>query len=172
MMNWKRIAGITGASLLVFVVMLWVIGFRPSAGHVEASVEIDRMYLEVWPWIVEPDRQKQWIAGLVEARQTGPGRLTWILKEEGDQVEIQSEVTEQDPPFRWIRRIRTPGRFSCLSQYHVVELAEGRTKVELIEDYRYDRWFARLLEPLITPRTKEKSQENLRRLKRKVESGS
>jgi uncharacterized protein YndB with AHSA1/START domain len=172
MMNWKSIAGIAGASLLTFVVMLWVIGFRPSAGHVEASVEIDRIYLQVWPWIVQPDRQKQWIAGLVEVRQAGPMRLTWILRDGGTQVEIQSEVTEQDPPFKWIRRIHTPGRFSGISQYHVVELAEGRTKVELIEDYKYDSWFTRLLEPLSTPRAKEKWQENLERLKRKVESGS
>ena len=171
-MNWKRIGGIAGASLLTFVVMLWVIGFRPSAGHVEASVEIDRIYLQVWPWIVQPERQKQWIAGLMEVRQTGPLRLTWILKDGGGQAEIKSEVTAHDPPFKWIRRIHTPGRFSGISQYHVVELAEGRTKVEIIEDYKYDSWFTRLLEPLTTPRAKEKLQENLERLKRKVESGS
>lgn len=171
-MDRKRLAGIAGASLLIFVVMLWLIGFRPSAGHVEAGVEIDRIYLQVWPWIIQPERQKQWIAGLVEVRQTDVRHFTWVMESEGDRMEIHNEVLEQDPPFKWIRRFRIPGRASGVLQCHLVELAGGRTKVELTEDYKYDSWIGRLLEPLITPRVKEKSQENLKRLKQKVESGS
>ena len=171
-MNWKRVAGIAGASLFVFIVMLWVIGFRPSAGHIDASVEINRIYLQVWPWIIQPERQKQWIAGLVETRQPDPKRMTWVIRNRGNSIEIEGEVLEQDPPFKWIRRVRAPGRFSGISQFHLIELADGRTKVEIVEDYKYDNWVSRLLEPLTTPRAKEKIREDLQRLKRKVESGS
>lgn len=168
-LKWTGIGFAT--ALLTFGLMLWLIGFRPSAGQVEAGVEIDRITLQVWPWVAEPELQKQWIGGLVEVRQKSPQQVVWVMSDGGDsRMEIQGEITERTMPVVLKMNVHAPGDFSGVSEFRVVELAAGRTKVEMLGQYRYDSWFYRLLEPLITPRAIEKTKQDLLRLKQKMET--
>ena len=69
-------AGLAGI-LLLAVVVLFAMGLRADAGRAHASTEIVASRDQVWAWVDDPDKLKQWISWLEEVR-TDPAHPTGI----------------------------------------------------------------------------------------------
>ncbi|MBZ5523370.1 MAG: SRPBCC family protein [Acidobacteriia bacterium] len=176
----KTIAALFGGLVVVAIASLWIAGFRKGAGHYEYAVDINRPAADVWPWITEPEKQKKWISWLSEARTLTPdpfrvgSREAWVMVDPGmnsQRIEIDSEVTSVVPNERLELRVASRGMFSGDAAYRLTPLPGGGTRVLNYGDYRYDQWFSRLLEPLVSPEAQKKLKTDMGRLKALVEEG-
>lgn len=103
-MNRAKFVGLAVAGMLVIVaLMAWAQGGTPQF-HA-AQVEIRTTPDQVFPYLVEVEKQKRWISGLVELRpqdQNGSDRqvqllvigAAWVevIEREGQRVEIGKEI--------------------------------------------------------------------------------
>ena len=72
-MKWLKWIGIVLAALLILpVVTLLILGQRKDAGHLHGSIEIAASPQQLFPWLVEGDKLKQWVSWLVEVRVPDP----------------------------------------------------------------------------------------------------
>jgi hypothetical protein len=62
-----------------------------------------------------------------------------------------------------------PGIFTGSQTYQLTDLGGARTRVEIASRIRYTSWFARLLEPVLTPSATCKLAQDLATLKTEVE---
>jgi uncharacterized membrane protein len=71
-------------------------------GHIEHSVHINRPIDEVFAYVNDPSRMKEWNLDLVDAYADGPlrvgTRLTQVRSLLGQRIEATAEVTALDPP--------------------------------------------------------------------------
>jgi uncharacterized protein YndB with AHSA1/START domain len=179
-MKWVMIflgslAGIVG----VAVVVLFALGYRSGANQLNTSIEIDRPPSTVWPWVTEADKQKQWISFLVEVREDVPGakgvgsRQTWVMQDanrNNKKMEIVGEITASIPGKYVEVKMGSEGMFDGVASYNLVDLGNGRTRLESKGHYHYAQAFARLMEPLIMPQARKKMNSDLARLKTLVEA--
>jgi uncharacterized membrane protein len=178
-MKWvKTIAALLAGIVLVAIASLWIAGLGSNAGHYESVIEIGRPAAEVWPWITEPDKLKQWVSWLSEARKltpepTHPGsRAVWIMVDPsmGNRpIEIDSEVTSVVPNESLNMRVASSGMFSGTAAYTLTSLPGGGTRLQNAGDYRYEMWYSRLMEPLVRPEARKKLNADLLHLKMLVE---
>lgn len=177
----KTIALLLLGMVAVAIGGLWLAGFREGAGRYEFAVEVNRPASEVWPWIVEPEKQKKWIGWLSETRTLTPdtshvgSREVWVMVDpsmSNQRVEIESEVTGVSPNEKLEMRIASKGMFQGDAAYRLTPLPGGGTRVQSSGSYRYDQWFARLLEPLVRPEAQKKLEADMNRLKSVVEAGT
>lgn len=168
-----------GGIILVALVTLFVLSRRSSAGAVASTIEINSPPEEVWPWLYEGARLKQWVSWLIDVREenqlAGVGaRRTWIMDDPNmkQKVEVAGEVTHFEPPRRLDVRVTAKLGFSGNVSYRLTDLGSGKTRLETSGKFTYHHWFARLLEPVVTPQAKKKQVADLETLKRKVESGA
>ena len=180
-MKWiVRIAAVLIGILVLGTAVLLAMGQRSSAGQSHASVEIQAAPEQVWPWLEDTGRLKQWVSWLVEVRdQPGstPGvgtRRVWVMRDEnngGQLMELPFTYTEYAPPSRMTVSCTVAGAFSGRQKYHLTPLGNGKTRVDSEGDYAYQMWLARLMEPVITPAAEKKMRSDLVRLKDAVEKG-
>ena len=107
-MKWiVRIVGTLLALGVVCVLGLFIASNRRDAGRMRGSVDIERSPDEVWAWLTEPEKLKQWVGWLVEIRPdtTKPhqgigARDTWILDDPRmkQKMEMPNTVTLWEPP--------------------------------------------------------------------------
>jgi carbon monoxide dehydrogenase subunit G len=177
-MKWiLRIAGGFAALLVIALAALLALGHRANAGRVHVSTEINASAVELWPWLNDPDKQKQWITWLVEIRQDQPGvrvgtKQVWVMRDEnnrGQLMEMEGTFTEYHPPLRESVRISSAGMFDGQQTYIIENLGAGGTRLTIDGSYRYAQWFAALMEPLITPAAEKKLRDDVARLKTLVE---
>jgi uncharacterized protein YndB with AHSA1/START domain len=181
-MKWVGIiAAVLAGVVVVAIAGLWIAGFRKDAGHYESAIDIGRPAAEVWPWITEPEKQKKWVGWLTEARALTPesssvgSREVWVMVDpsmNNQRVEIDSEVTSVVPNQSLSLRVGSKGMFTGDANYTLIALPGGGTRVLNSGTYRYDQWFARLLEPLVSPEAHKKLENDMGRLKRLVEEGT
>jgi len=174
-MKWVwRIGGGFLALLLVCVVAIYLMGRRSGAGHVHASIEINATPEQIWPWLNEPGKLKQWVSWLVEVRDgegqsAGVGaKRVWVMKDEnngGMLMEIDGTTTEYAPPRRLSLQLSSSGAFDGRESYELSDLGNGHTRVDIDGRYRYAQWFANFMEPLITPAAQKKMDGDIARLK-------
>ena len=179
-MKWIAIVlGTLVAIVAVAVVILLVLDFRKGAGTMDNSVVIDRPPAAVWPWITRADLQTKWVSWLAEIRpQTtsteGVGsRALWVMhdKNNGDRrMEITGEITAVVPGQSVALKLWSDGSFDGTASYTLVDLGNGKTRLDSTGRYHYQQAFARLLEPLITPQASKKMDFDLQSLKSKIES--
>ena len=180
-MKWPQWVGIILVALVVIPVgVLLVLGHRAGAGKVHASVEMAGSPGQVWVWIDDSARLKQWVSWMVEVREANPPRhavgstFTWVLKDEnngGMLMMLQGRLKEYAPPARLTVAIASPEyQFAGEQTYRLTSLGNGRTRVDADAQYHYDQWFANLMEPLVTPAAEKKMVGDLARLKTLVES--
>lgn len=169
------LAGIVGLAVLV----LLALSLRPGAGMVTGETVIDRPPAEVWPWIVEGERLMEWVAWLTEVEDLTPGvegvgaRRRWVMIDPtmGDQrVEIEGEIIDFEPERRSTMSLESPGMFSGWGTYELVDLGDGRTRVEYVSEFSMHSWISRLLEPLVTWQASGKAADDLARLKERIET--
>jgi carbon monoxide dehydrogenase subunit G len=180
-MKWVwRIAGGFAAVLIVAVLVLLALGRRSSAGREEASIEIAASPAQVWEWIDDPAKLKQWISWVVEIstpdgkRLGGPGaRYAIVMRDpnEGNALmTINGVCAKDEPPLYKEAVLSTPGAFDGRESYRLVPLNNGHTRFEIQGSFHYTMWAAQLMEPLITPAASKKMDSDLARLKSLVES--
>jgi uncharacterized protein YndB with AHSA1/START domain len=173
-MKWiLRIGGGLLGVILLAVIVLLVMGSRSTAGSVQTSVEINASPEQVWPWLHEHDKVKQWVSWLVEVRPVGPvtspvgSKEVWVMRDEnngGKLMEITGTCTEYVPHTRLGVAVSTPGMFDGNQAYRLIPLDGSRTRLEVTGHYTFHMWWAKLLEPLITPSAKKKLDGDLARL--------
>ena len=174
----KTITALLAGMVIVALSGLWIAGFRKGAGHYENAIDINRPAAEVWPWLIEPEKQKKWVSWLSEARTLTPessrvgSRELWVMVDPGmnsQRIEIESEVISVIPNERLNLRIASKGMFTGDATYTLITTQGGVTRVVNSGNYRYEQWFARLLEPLVSPEAHKKLETDMARLKKLVE---
>lgn len=180
MRKWVAIVGGGLLGLLALAVLtLLALGLRPGAGTITGETVIDRRPADVWPWIVEGERLMEWVSWLTEVEDLTPGmegvgaRRRWVMIDPtmGDQrVEIVGEITDYEPERRSTMSLESPGMFSGWGTYELVDLRDGRTRVEYVSEYSVHSWFGRLLEPMVTSQASAKAADDLARLKERIEA--
>jgi hypothetical protein len=53
--------------LLAAVAILFILASREDANKMTVSVEIDKSPAELWPWLEEPEKIKQWVGWLLRS---------------------------------------------------------------------------------------------------------
>lgn len=173
--------GIVLAALIVIpMVTLLILGHRANAGRIHASAEMAGTPEQVWAWIDDSARLKQWVSWLVEVREPQPPQhsvgspRTWVLKDEnngGMLITLEGKLKEYAPPTRLTITLASPVyRFDGDQSYQLTDLGNGRTRVDVDAKYHYAEWLANLMEPIVTPAAEKKMVGDLARLKSLVES--
>lgn len=181
-MKWIAIAlsGLLGLVALA-VVLLALLGLRSGAGKVSGAVEIGSPPAEVWPWIVDSERLTEWVGWLTEVHELTPGvegvgaRRRWVMIDptmNNRRVEIEGEVVRYEPGRASVMHLDSPGMFTGSGSYVLVDLGDGRTRVEYESEFRMSTRVARLFEPLVTPQARKKALDDLERLKERIEAAS
>ena len=161
------------------VVVLFLVGLRPSRGKNSVTIEIHRPAAQVWRYIIEDELLKKWISGLVEVQSSTPGkpgvgtklRLAGVY--EGRRTDMELTLTSYEPNQRMSFTIRSlgdpPNGFTENGDYVLVE-RDGHTRLKLSAQSQYYGFLPRLCEPLITPAAQKKLEGELARLKNLVEA--
>jgi uncharacterized protein YndB with AHSA1/START domain len=174
-----RIGGAILGLLLIAVAGLWIASNRRDAGRMRASVEIERAPEEIWPWITEPEQLTQWVKWLREVRPdtTSPAegighRETRVIDDpRTKEPRLEAgNVTLWEPPDQMGIHVEVPDEYEGDILYTLTDLGNGRTRVEQDGRFTFDKRFASLLEPLMTPGAMRKMFDDMKRLKEKVEA--
>lgn len=163
--------------VVLAVVVLFCLGMRPHAGRTRTAIDIARPPEQVWAWLTEPARAKQWVGGLVEIREDTPNvhgvgaRETWVMQDPNakGQMVIPSEVTLYDEPRKVSVHLAVAGSFTGDASYVLTPTATG-THLESIGDWQYQNPVVRLMEPLVTPQANAKSAADFAKLKALMEA--
>ncbi|MEO8026678.1 MAG: SRPBCC family protein [Bryobacteraceae bacterium] len=168
----KWLAAVLAALLLVAAGILVAMASRPGAGTLSGSIEISASPQAIWPWLTEPDNLKRWVSWTIEAKRLDDRHLLIILEDPGSpgtRFQIHDELMTIDPPRSLTVRFWAADAFSGDSTY-TLEPNGGVTRIRVVSHFRYDRWFARLIEPLVTPDAQKKENADLAVLKKLVEA--
>lgn len=123
----------------------------------EFRCPIDRL----WSYLVEPDRQRQWMKGLISNEPTGPGgrgagsTFRMVIQEGGKQAGYDGEVSVFDSPYRLevvLRGGNLPADSALRVDYRLAETGRG-TRLDYaaaLESKRPLNLFLRLLMPLLS----------------------
>jgi uncharacterized protein YndB with AHSA1/START domain len=162
--------------IVLCLVTLFTLSRMPGAGKMHASIEIAASPQQLWPWLIEGDKLKQWVSWLTEVRQTEPSALgatqTWVMKDEnngGAMMSIAGRYAEFNPPNRMTIAVATPD-FDGAQTYVLKNLGNGHTRFEIDGEYRFSQWFAKLMTPLIMPSATSKLERDIAHLKSLAES--
>jgi uncharacterized protein YndB with AHSA1/START domain len=181
-MKWvKRIAIVLAVLLIVPMATLLVLGHRKNAGVAQAAAEIDAPPDQVWTWLDDGDKLKQWVSWMVDVKYPDPQRTNGlgashvlVMKDEnngGMLMRIVSKYSEYAPPSRMTVQVGdTEGMFTGAETYLLTDLGNGRTRLEVRGRFHYSQWFANLMEPLITPQAEKNMAMDMAHLKRLAEA--
>ena len=179
-MKWfVRIAGLLAVLLVVSLLGLWIASNRGDAGRMRASIEIARPPEDIWPWMTEPDKLREWVLYLdrVEPDSTSPPegighRETRIMNDPRmkQELRVPGTVTLWEPLKQMGIHIEVPEMFVGDVLYSLNDLGNGRTRVEQDGRVRYLNKLAALLEPMVTPDKMRELFDNMKRLRDKVEA--
>ncbi len=175
-MKWAlRIIGAIAGALAVGLLVLIFMGMGTDADRMQGSMVIHRAPADVWPWLYEGDKLTQWVSWLKDVqRDPGPPQVgrtgIWTMQDAnngGMLMKINGTVEAVEPNRRFAMRLAASGGFSGTSEYRLVDLGGGSTRLETDARYHFDIWMARLFAPLIMAQARKKAvmdQEHLRAL--------
>jgi uncharacterized protein YndB with AHSA1/START domain len=166
----------------VFVATLVLIaeGYRKNAGAVQVTAEVNATPEQLWPWLDDGERAKLWVHGLVDVRKTAPPAANpvgttevWVIRDDHDSgkpMEVTGTCTEYAKPSRLSVHLSAPGAFDGDQTYQLTDLGGGRTRLEITGRFRYTGLIGRLMEPFITPAAQKQLEQDVARLKAKLNS--
>ena len=160
--------------IVLGVVTLFFMRYRASAGRNHLEIEINRPPAQVFPWLVEGSKLKQWVTGLTDVTQLTPGpeqvgtKVRYAVVDNGQKASIDLTITEFEPNKTLGIRVETDA-FANDVRYELSE-HNGGTRLESTGAAKYKIWLAKLMEPLITPDVQKSLQDDAGRLKRLVEA--
>jgi uncharacterized protein YndB with AHSA1/START domain len=171
---WRIFRALIAFSFVAILVLI-AEGHRKNAGLVQVTTEINATPERLWPWLDEGDRAKQWVHGLTEVRRKSssadPVGTTevWVMRDDSNKpLEVTGTCTEYVKPSRLSVHLSAPGSFDGDQTYQLTDLGGGRTRLEMTGRFRYATWFARLMEPFITPSAQRQMEQDIARLKELV----
>ena len=174
-MPWVRRLLFAFFCVVVFgVLTLFLLGFRANAGRNHLEIEINRPPAQVFPWLVEGSKLKQWVTGLTAVTQLTPGP-----EQVGTKYALHRPRQRPEGKYRLIITAFEPNKvlgvrvetdaFANDVRYELSE-HNGGTRLESTGSAKYKIWLAKLLEPLITPDVQKSLQDDAGKLKRLVEA--
>jgi carbon monoxide dehydrogenase subunit G len=180
-MKWVlRIAGGVVAVLTLGFIVLFALSRRADAGRSVSTIEIAASPEQIWPWINDGAKLKQWISWTEEVRvpsdspQSGLGmKRVYVMRDPNEanaRMNIDILTTKYEAPAYQELAMSTPGAFEGTESYRLTPLANHRTRVEIDGKFHYSIFFAQLMEPLITPAATKKLEDDMGHLKKLVES--
>jgi uncharacterized protein YndB with AHSA1/START domain len=167
------------AAILLGVAVVWMQGSTPQ--FYASEVEIRATADQVFPYLIEPEKRKQWILGLAEARpRDQDGETTtalpqvgaaWfdVIEREGKRLEIETEVSRVEKNQLLQVRVHAPS-FDAVHHFDLTSARDG-TKLTQNLTVTY-RGLARFRVPFTKDETRQKLEADLRRLKQAVEHAS
>lgn len=174
-MGWaKQVVLVFMAIVLLLAAGLWAAGMRSGAGTNKIVVEINKPPSDVFPWILEPEKLKQWTTGLTEMTRLTPGPVAVGTKSRGVVVMgsvttvMNAEITALEPN----RLLAAHSDAELFSEEIRYELSgqNGKTRLEFSAVTSYKHWFAKLLEPVITLAAQKELVEDIAKLKALIQS--
>lgn len=178
MSRWKIAVLATVALLLVAVAVVWSQGGTPQ--FYSAAVEVRASPEQVFLWLTAPERQKQWVSGLVEVRPQNPGASNpagepppagtkWVLvvEKQGNRVEIDTEVTRIEKNQLVQTRMHAPF-FDAVSHYDLSPTGQG-TRVTQNLTITYSG-LVRFLVPFTAGHLRQELQADLLHLRETTEA--
>ncbi len=140
-----------------------------------SSIEIARPAEEVFAYVTDPSTMPEWQEGVVSGHMDGPttrvgSRCTTIRTIGGRQREVNTTITEYDPPRRWADR-GIDGPVRAIVAVTVEPLADGSTSRITIELDFTGHGIGRLLVPLVVRRQAFRQLPgSMTRLKQRLEA--
>jgi carbon monoxide dehydrogenase subunit G len=142
----------------------------------EVVTEIERSPADVWPWLTEPERMKQWMKGLVSVESTdgGPTRAgstaKVVIKEGGRLATYDEKILEWEPQRLLLVSMtgaHCPGlEMRCGNR---LEDLGGRTRLHYQFECRTTRTLFKVMGALFGFFAKLQAKSFMRSLKRLVE---
>ena len=133
------------------------------------SVEIPRAPGDVFPWLIEPDKVRQWMTGLevYQPLDTGPitigSRIRQELTVSGQHLKFELQIARLEPPSAAELRFEGSG-FRAVNEY-TVTAADGGAAVTWVISGDTTTFKARLLAPMVQAKLEEKLDTDLVRLR-------
>ena len=126
--------------------------------HLEHNIEIDCSPDQLWPWIEEPDRQKQWMHGVISNEPTSETvnevGSTFLMKiKEGKRItEYNGTLTTFDRPRKLgVKLVGSCGKGPPMEMqvdYALTDLG-GRTRLDYDADWEMRGFMMKLFTPLM-----------------------
>lgn len=175
-MKWLKYGAYTFIGVIAIAVLtLHGMSYRVGAGKTDVTIEINRLPAEVWPWLEEKDKFKQWVSWTVDVQDEGPNgvggkrRVTMRDPNMNNQLIYVDSVTTEFVLHKHIKvAMSSPVGFDGTVVYDLEDIG-GRTRLSTSGAFQYSHWFATLMEPIITPQAKAKEEADLATLKRLIE---
>ncbi|HRC87016.1 MAG TPA: hypothetical protein PK413_15515, partial [Thermoanaerobaculia bacterium] len=142
------------------------------AGSIDPDLEVQRWYQKAARWpIVRALVPEDLALANDEIRPLNPevqgvgARELFVMSDPNmkGKMEMEVETTVFEPPHHVTVKVGVPKGFTGSVDYLLTDL-RGRTRIDYDGQFRYDHWFARLMEPLVTPQARKKVAEDLDRL--------
>jgi carbon monoxide dehydrogenase subunit G len=137
----------------------------------ESTTNIARPPAEVFPWLIEPDKVRQWMTGLevYQPLDAGPitigSRIRQELSVSGQQLKFELEVTRLEPPSAAELRFEGSG-FKAVNEYTVTSANGGSgAAVTWVISGDTTSFKAKLLAPMVQAKLEEKLDTDLVRLR-------
>jgi carbon monoxide dehydrogenase subunit G len=144
---------------------------------ISISIEVDRLPIEVFSYVIDPTRFPEWQHGVVSGHMQSDSLSVGdrcITRRRIGLVErsVISEVTHVDPPRTWgVRGVDGPIRAEVNVTVEPLD-TDQRSKVSIEIDFA-GRGLGRLLVPLVVrPQARREMPANVRRLKQLLEAGA
>jgi uncharacterized protein YndB with AHSA1/START domain len=142
----------------------------------EYVAEFERPVEEVFAFVDDDDKIKQWIGGLLETKRTTAGK-PGVGSKFHQKVKVGDRVMEMDgellayEPGRLVS-VRIDSEMSEMKVNYDFKEINGRTRLTYTCDSEYRSFIYRLLSPLIKRITQQKLQKDFARLKQLLASPS
>lgn len=145
--------------------------------HDELVVEFDRPVEEVFAYVDDDDKVKQWVGGLIETKRTTPGQPGVGSKfhqkvQVGKRIfEIDGELMAYEPNRRVEVNLDAAGMCDMEVTYTFEEI-NGRTRLTYTCDSYYRKLIYRLLSPITRRMARRKLEEDFARLRKLLSAQS
>lgn len=140
----------------------------------EYVAEFERPVAEVFAFVDEDDKVKQWIGGLLETKRTTEGapgvgsKFHQMIKVGNRIMKMDGELLAYEPN-RWLS-VKIDSDLCEMKVNYDFKEVNGRTRLTYTCDSVYYSFLYRLLSPLIKRITQQKLQKDFTRLKQLLES--
>lgn len=142
---------------------------------ITSTIEVTRPAEEAFAYVIDPSTFPEWQQGVVRGHMDGPtthvgSKCTTFRTIGGREREVNTQITEYDPPHRWADR-GIDGPIRAIVQVTVEPLAQGSHSRVTIEVDFTGHGIGKLLVPLVVRRQAAgEMPDNMRRLKERLES--
>jgi uncharacterized protein YndB with AHSA1/START domain len=144
---------------------------------ITTTIEVARPPEQVFAYVTDPSTMHEWQQGCVSGHMDAPtthvgSQCTTVRKIGGREREVNTKITDYDPPRRWADR-GIDGPIRAIVAVTVEPLADGSSSRLTIDLDFTGHGIGRLLVPLVVRRQAAREMpENMRRLKQRLDGSS